>query len=557
MKTLNRQQQTTVTSGGLKTLVIAGPGSGKTATLAERIKQDIKDGVDPKGICVVTFTNAAAAELGERIRGEQLGYIGTLHSLCLRLVREHYKLAGYAEAPVVADPTLCEEMLTEASESLSYRGTKKDLKAAIGMGPVTILSGDGMIGSPAHRVARAYYLTLRGNGMIDFDSLLHFTVEILASEKVPMPFASLYVDEYQDSSDLDARIYPSLAPRWFMVGDPDQAIYGWRGGNVKNILSMESRKDVATHLLDLNYRSDVSIALAANSLIEKNPGRVSKSIRPVSVSLGAVSARKTDSEMTEVYELCQGIRSRVSDGADPSSIAVLTRTNAIAAMIADCLAKTGVPVAMKASAVNRPKDWALCSRWVGLFSTPDNMQLGYFIARELRGVDFANTLRMDALKQCKSMNDLLFNLKRGIDPEEVPALLSQCKISQQSIAIVEQMIKDLPIGATIGDLALTIASGDANRPEIGKGVVVTTMHCGKGREWDVVYLPGWNESFFPLPGADIEEERRLAFVAITRARHEVQISFSAWRTPPWPKAKPQERPASQFVTECGCVVSRG
>ncbi len=526
------------------TLAIAGPGSGKTATLVSRIRRLVDSGQDPRGFVVITFTNAAANELRGRLSlgsaGDLLGYCGTLHGYLLSLITRRGGLIGFSGRPTVLSEEQAQSLLDQVCREQNYKGTKEALEAEIALGP-TVSPKPLLIGkSKARVVALDYSRRLQQGNLLTFDTILHNGLRLV--RKIGHDLGThLFVDEFQDSSLMDAAIYKALPfPFKFYVGDPDQAIYGFRGGDVGNILGLAETTECKTVLLEQNFRSDFLICQAAQKLIEHNKARSQKKTVSVSARMGIVGCKGHRSPLDEA----SWIAARLSD-LDPEQSAVLVRTNHLVRTLSAALESRGVMVAKRESK-KRPQDWKICRALVALLNDPENDLLARWYLELSRGEETARAASIKAAASGISINSFYLRIPK-IELEDLPEVLAKAGIGRESTGDLSKAIADLPPGSTIGDLVLFLAQEEQAGQQVGQGVTVTTMHSAKGREWDNVFMPAFEQE--TIPGtANIEEERRLAYVGMTRARHRLFLSWCEHREPAFTRGFMPVTP-SQFIKE--------
>lgn len=556
--TLTSPQQRAVDDPSPEILCVAGAGSGKTRTLVARIQRLVAEGADPARIVAITFTNAAAAEMQKRLGDVRLAYIGTLHGFALRLIKESGKAIGYGKQITVITKEQSESLLDRAAAECRFNGTDNLIVEAMKQGPFKIeAKAKARHLEKAEVVALQYFRTLKAGQMLDFDSILTAAQELLAvHEQQPAPLPThLFVDEFQDSSDADCDIYELLdVPNKFFVGDSDQAIYGFRGGNVANILDhAKPGSGVAVHYLEKNFRCAESICEAAQYLIENNTKRAAKQTISATGQAGTVTVAQCKDAHCERQRIVIEVRTAISLGTAPSEIAVLTRTNRLANEFADILEASGVPVAKK-KRQSRPEDWPRLASFVSLLANPDNDALALYHIGELFGADKRQEAQMKAGEAMQTVNESTLNLPYGAAPGEVAELASRAGVAgREALDKLDGIVSRLPNGAGLDDLTFAMSRDENHESEMGSGVTVTTAHSAKGREWTVVFLPSFEKGIFPTgrKDTDLEEERRLAYVAFTRAKEALHISHCEERVPAWGDRRPQPSEPSQFIKEAG------
>lgn len=509
----------------------------------------MNDGANPLSMVVLTFTTAAAKEIQDRLGAAKLGYAGTLHGYLLGLIQDNWQALGYASRRLaVLDEEQAKELLERTAAELGYKGPKKDLSIEMASHP---RSGTP---SKAYLVISRYFTQLKENGLITFDTILSQGLSLFKSGLIHQ-IEYLFVDEVQDASDMDFAIYDAmLVSNRLYVGDPDQSIFSFRGGNVANINGLLDRNgpgEFLPILLEDNYRSDRRITSAANRLIGHNTGRVEKCTYSVSEEPGDVMVTPCESADGEIRNATHLLRT-----LDDQSCAVLLRTNVLVDEWTKALEGFGIPVAKRVR-TEKPKDWALAKVVIGLLNDPDNDWLCYRYLFEQHGKTYADSHRLTANASVCSINSLTINLPPGTPLSAYGVNLARLGVSQESVALVETAIAGLPskfpLSSTGTDLMAALAEAEHTQEEIGHGVHVGTYHSAKGLEFSCVLLPACEQEIIPgnKTGDALQEERRLFYVGITRARHRLFISYARSRKPAFGGWKPVVATVSQFVQEAG------
>jgi DNA helicase II / ATP-dependent DNA helicase PcrA len=560
---LNTQQLQAVTSTAREILCIAGPGSGKTRVLTERIECLIEGGgpippVPPRKIVAITFTTAAAREIEVRLREWRptiaLGYLGTLHGFALRLLNEDNARNGFPPFTVL-DEQAATALLEECITGADYKGTAKELKAVLKAGPGEHLKAKHL--SKAEIVASVYFRIMRQTFVIDFDRILHFALERLRARKLSTPFDHILVDEFQDSGDIDAAIYRHLEiPNKFYVGDPRQSIYSFRGGNVRHIIAATAKPSGNVEIIELarNYRCASPICGAANRLLENSQTPYGTPTVSATGIDGEVLRREFPDETAEARAIATSILEYPQEKWN--EIAILVRTNYEVREWEKRLGIFALPT-RTAKPKTLPHDWTITRLFLSLLANPENNATAQRFIELTQGVEVARKLASKAKLEMRSINKLSLNLPAKMGLLEALGKL-EANVSSESRAYVMQIAGALTEGATLAELILALNQEDTRETEEGTGITITTIHKAKGREWDHVFLPGWNEGFFPKGNEDfedIEEERRIAFVAITRAKTKLEISYCKTRTVlDYATQRPvavHDREPSRFITEAG------
>lgn len=240
---LDQEQTQAVESRSNLILVCASPGSGKTATLVNRLVRLMRQGADWRKMVIITFTNAAANEIVKRVRGEFLnpgprfGYIGTLHGYMLKLLQEHGNLVGLPQTIGVMDEEQTGELVEQCIAEMSWKGSKTAVLVRIADGPFNFKGAPG----PVDLVAVHFWRFMQRTGLLSFDALLHYGLRLITFWRVP-EIEHLLVDEVQDLNDVEFGVIDALPARnRFLVGDVDQAIFGWKGGNCQHMIDLARR----------------------------------------------------------------------------------------------------------------------------------------------------------------------------------------------------------------------------------------------------------------------------------------------------------------------------
>lgn len=577
MKTIDHKtpaQEHAVTSDEEAIMLLAGPGSGKTRTLIMRIERLVLGGVDPAAITILTYTNAAARVLEQRlamikiflkplgVEGEAdnwkpltVGYVGTLHGFALRMLRDHGEPIGYGGRISVTSPESASILLESKARSLGCRTALKKL-----MEQKTALPRPGARLTVEESVVALYHDELREAGVVDYDLILTefrrmlVDADPMVSNPIRFAFQYLFADEVQDSAEIDWDIYLALPVRWkFFVGDPDQAIYSFRGGSVERMNQYAADLRVTVIKLEQNFRSDRAVCTAANNLILNNQRRIPK----MTYSAGEEPGIFRDlgmfmTEGEEIGHVAREIIGLLENGGEPDrplEIAVLTRTNHLAGCFRKTLTATGrIPVAQR-EVLELPRDWAYARSMVELMVHPDNDTLAFFnIITSLTvksgespkaAAAAAHAAKLGAAAAGTSINKRVMNFPEIRSAAEAAMFLSSAtQTSMESRMLVADKLRELPRDA--GVLELALAMGETyeivESPEAAPGAVqVMTIHASKGHEFDVVFLAGFEDEVIPGRRRDvnIEEERRLAFVGATRARHALYVTGAEQRITPW------------------------
>lgn len=606
LKGLNPEQYqaATTTEGYIR--VVAGAGSGKTRALTARYMYLVEAlGISTANILCVTFTNKAAAEMKKRIRrnlpDQDLGRITTFHGFCVGLLKEDCHVVQYPTTFIVLDEEDKEAMLRTVFEDLGITSRDMTIKDAVdyigwrkgGRGYVkTLIDPDlhhlsELMDSAAtlkDKVLYRYYYEQRKCYGLDFDDLVYFTLYILehdstTRQKWQHRLEYIMVDEFQDI-DKDqyalADILSGYHKNLFVVGDPDQTIYTWRGADVKFILEFCSRHENAkTIYLNTNYRSVPQILSASNSLIRKNRDRLDKQLVAVRPDARKPLYFHAKTSQLEADWITAQMRAMQEGGMSYSQMGVLYRAHYVSRALEESLIRNKIPYILYSGVEfykrKEIKD-VLC--YLRMIYSGDDISFLRTVNEPRRGV---GRTRIHALKEyaelnrCSLYDALLANLEsdlfrrsrakeyvrliekyRAIFDEMdltdlLTGILSESGYEQMlrssgeeerldNLAELKQAIYDFQRKAgeevSLGnylDHAALFTNMDQN--EKSQAVKLMTVHAAKGLEFPAVFLCGMSEGIFPGKRANtrekLEEERRLAYVAFTRARDRLFLSDAA------------------------------
>lgn len=536
---LNPQQRAVVEHGDGPILVVAGPGTGKTRTIVHRIAHLVRTrGVSPPAITAITFTRKAAGELRERL----LAALGpdaepiaatTFHAFGLELLRAFRTAAGLPPEFRVLDESERRALLESAVAGDRAAGKAIARAKAHGRSP-------GGVEAALRLAFAAYEDALARAAALDFDDLVARAVALLESSAEALVRAQercryLFVDEYQDVNAAQHRLVRLLAPpgaNLCAVGDPDQAIYGFRGADASYLKHFAADyPDAAVVALAQNYRSPAAVVRAATQVIAGSPGRKPRSLHPLeetSPPIEIVAAANEADEAafvaaeieralggTSLYSLDAGR----ADGGDDRALAfhdfaVLFRIGAQADALAEALGRAGIPFrrAGDAPLTADPLVAELCERLRRLSGSKD--------ARPAAS-DRALTAQVGR-RPVAEIVDALFQSGRGGDDRRRAADLVA------AIAV--------PFGIDVAGFADHLAT--FRETDLGletQKVALLSLHAAKGLEFPVVFVTGCEDGLIPfrqqgLAGIDVEEERRLLYVGMTRARRRLVITAAARRT---------------------------
>ena len=582
LENLNDEQIKAVkkTSGPL--LVLAGAGTGKTRVLTTRIGYILSQNLAaPWQILALTFTNKAANEMKNRLdimgQGEFYArdiWCGTFHSICLRILRSNYAASGLRQDFLIYGEDDQKSVIKKVLNDLNITTTKKPAEYVEEFARIKDrgLSHD----EPADKVFNAYNQELSRLGAVDFGDIILLTLrlfnnnpEILA--KYQNQFKYILVDEFQDTNAAQMQLLSFLTrgqdlPNICCVGDDDQSIYSWRGAEIKNILDFEKNFPGTEIIrLETNYRSTSNILNAANSLIRHNSGRLGKELKPVDTETDGnkVYVLTLLTDMDEVKFIADAI---VRDGTTYSDKTILIRSGSLSRLFEEEFARRQIPYRLiGATKFYDRMEIRDVIAYIRLLVHPfDDMSFLRIIGKPRRGFGPSAIDKMRASgenlmaglragnfkgKQQDAANEFLsvfdFDWESMSPRDAVQKLMDNSgyiKMWQESkdadaadrISNVRELINSVVakydnLHDFLEQAALMMADDNDQPDVINNNVVnIMTIHAAKGLEFDNLFLPAWEENIFPneksINDGSLEEERRLAYVALTRAKKFVVIT---------------------------------
>ncbi|MGX1793818.1 ATP-dependent helicase [Microbacterium sp. NPDC055312] len=533
--------------------VLAGAGTGKTRVITHRIAHGVDTGAySPQRVMAVTFTAKAAGELRGRLRALGVGGVSarTFHAAALKQLNFFWPTVAGDSAPSLIDNKV--RMLGQAADAMRLRpstATLRDIASEIEWRKVSMLSIEqyaeqqrpisGIRLEQLLELQRAYESLKDERRQLDFEDVLLACAGMLEAEPrvaaaVHEQYRHFTVDEFQDVSPLQNR----LLELWLgdrrdicVVGDASQTIYSFAGAQQRYLLEFERRFDDATVVrLETNYRSRGPILAAANALMKGRPGALA--LEPAGAPTGdeePPTVTAYDSETDEAAGIADAVVRRIAGGAAASDIAVLYRAHAQSAVLQQALAARGVATSVLGG--------------TRFFDMPEVRQA----VLALRGAAVAPT---DA-GFLPTVRDVL----RGLGlTDEPPQAGGAQRDGWEARRAILRLAEEAHPGTTLRVFAdeLMARAKDQHEPTL-QTVTLSTLHAAKGLEWPHVLLAGWAEGSLPISYAttfeNIDEERRLAYVGITRAARTLAVSWSR-------SAGRGERSASRFLAEIG-TTARG
>lgn len=594
---LNDKQKEAVMHIDGPCLVLAGAGSGKTKVLTERIVNLINNGVSPYNILAITFTNKAAREMRERVYNsieEEANkiFIGTFHSLGLKIVRENAGVIGYSNNVTILDRDDVNTLIKRFMKELNLDTEHYPVKSILNK--ISFAKNEGLspeefdkfakapLDMAACKVYKMYESALKRSNSVDFDDLLILPLRIFKKDKSVLEkyqehFKYILVDEYQDTNMVQYDMCKLLASKYrnlFVVGDMDQSIYSFRFANYMNVINFEKdNKDAKVIVLDENYRSTNNILNAANDVIKNNKERKEKNLWSSKGNGDKIKYIRCDNEQEEASTVVRLTKELLDKGEKPSEIAVLYRTNGQSRVFEEAFLKENIPFKIVGSYFfyNRKEIKDLISYMHLIYNNNDDASLERVINVPRRGIGSKTIerLRREASISDKSMfevvssgkelgfKNLIIDLtneskntdlvglvdvildKTGIrkELEEKNDLESEIRLENlnefKSIALAFQEKGIFSLEEFLENISLV---SDKNEyKEVDDGINLMTLHSAKGLEFNDVFLVGMEEGIFPHnrsfeSESELEEERRLCYVGITRAKEHLWLMNAKKRT---------------------------
>ncbi len=606
---LNPAQREAVTYGDGPLLVVAGAGSGKTRVIAYRIAWLLgAHGVSPRNLLAVTFTNKAADEMGRRVEqllrplGIPAPLIGTFHSVCVRILRQHGRHVALPAHFTIYDEddrlALVKECMKEGelaersftpSAAVHRISAWKNQMVAVGE---ALRDARGPWEQRAALVYSRYEKRLREVGAVDFDDLLLLVVRLF--QEAPEALAwyrglwrHVLVDEYQDTNRAQYRIIRALTAEHrniCVVGDPDQSIYRFRGADIRNILDFESDHP-GTKLvrLEQNYRSTRRILALAAGVIAHNVQRKDKTLWTENAEGEPARLYRAWDEHEEAGFVAQTILGLRGEGVPWSGMAVFYRTNAQSRVLEDAMRRARIPYVIVGGVrfyerreikdvlaylrlIVNPGDDVAFRRAIGAPARGIGQQtlarLDEVAARQgrpllavaadppldvrgraARGLEeFAALVRRLAAERATlpppALIDVLLTAsgyRKALEEERSPEAEARLENLEELIAAAEDYGHGAEHATLEGFLDSIALMSDVDELKEGESrVTMMTLHSAKGLEFPVVFLTGLEEGVFPHARAmsapdDIEEERRLCYVGLTRARERLYLTWAVHR----------------------------
>lgn len=616
---LNPEQLNAVTHQDGSILVLAGAGSGKTKVLTTRIVWLIKTrALGMHEVLAVTFTNKAAKEMMSRVSGmlavdTKYMWIGTFHSIALRLLTKHHVDAGlpaYFQILDSQDQLSILKRIVKAANLDEERYSAKELQKFINQQKehgqrATALSPDGMRQKIWVDLYIEYEALCNREGLVDFTELLLRSYEMLSVNEDILnsyrhQFRHILVDEFQDTNQLQYRWLKLLAGNnceLFAVGDDDQSIYSFRGARVANMQSFVADFNVATPIrLEQNYRSTPNILAAANAVIDNNSERIGKNLWTDRLAGEKIRLYEGYTEEDEAYFVADEIKALDRSGVELSDMAILYRSNAQSRIFEQFFYSRGIPYRVYGGLrfFDRQEIKHVLSYLRLLLNSNDNEAFLRVVNVPVRGIGAKTIENLQLLAKENSLSlfaatallegksrqnlakftDLIEQMQFETKVLNLPEIISYIiegsglgdfyrmdkKSGAERLENLNELVSAVTtfrpeeetnnaIAAFLSHAVLESAEGQAQTYE--QSIQLMTVHASKGLEFKVVFVVGLEDGLFPNENCfaskhDLEEERRLMYVAITRAQERLYLLRACSRLM-W--GKRLSAPVSRFVNE--------
>ena len=609
---LNNEQKKAATFKDGPCLVIAGAGSGKTKVLTTRIANLIENGVKPYNILAITFTNKAAGEMRERVNNiinAHDAFIGTFHSFGLKIIRENSALFNLTSAFTLIDAEDQTSIIKKIMKDINI--TDKMISPAFIKSKISFIKNNMLSDSEianflisenekiAVKIYYEYEKILKRNNTLDFDDLLKKPVELFNSnkevlEKYQDKFKYILIDEYQDTNEVQYKLVKLLSKKYlnlFVVGDPSQSIYAFRGANYQNILNFEKDfKGCTVIKLPQNYRSTQTILDAANEVISHNKQRKDLDLFSDLGQGVKIKYIRTFNDSMENKRVVDEIQKLYEEGYNRKDMAIFYRTNAQSRSIEDALVKANIPYKVFGSFYfYKRKEIKDLLAYLKLIANPsDDVSLERVINEPKRKIgdktienlrEKARSLNISMFEAIDSgkeleFKNLILNLIEISKDTSITGLidktleLSKMKEtyendkSLESDIRLENLMEFRSVSETyeketgnvnLSDflMEVSLVSDAAEYSLDSDAVTLMTVHSAKGLEFKIVFIIGLEENIMPISKAlyddeELEEERRLMYVAITRAKEKLYL-LNAGRRMLY--GNMQVNPPSRFISE--------
>lgn len=566
LQDLNQDQQEAVTYKNGPLLVLAGAGSGKTRVLTYRAAYMMQEGLAaPDEILLLTFTNKAADEMKNRISSlasDTPGFAGTFHSFCVRILRVDGPTIDINRDFLIYDAKDTKDALKDIMDEMN-------VDSSINQGYVAALISDaknqmlspleygeiakGEKQETVFKIYVEYQKYLKEANALDFDDLLLKAVELFESDKYVLgkwqdrlPY--VFVDEWQDTNKIQYKLTKQIVGQkrnLTAVGDASQSIYGWRGADYRNInYLMRDYDDIKVINLERNYRSTQNILDAANSIIQKNSSHPVLSLWTEKDEGEKIKLYRARNELDEATFIVNKIDELITQGYEFHDFAVLYRTNAQSRVVEEAMLHEGIPYTLVGGVkFYQRKEIKDVLAYLRLLLNPkDKVSKNRVIKLGKRRYK-----KFEAFREKIKNTEEHTTLELLDDVLKATYYLDKYKRDTDENLMRKENIKELRSVATafpvLSGFLENVALVEAEQDDSGRLVVerdfsgkvtLMTLHAAKGLEFPVIFIIGMEEGLFPHSRSlydinELEEERRLAYVGITRSKQQLFITYAGRR----------------------------
>lgn len=567
-------------------LILAGAGAGKTKTIVHRIENIIKQGTAPHAILAITFTNKAAKEMRERVLSilpdrREAPFVSTFHSLGVNILKEQHKVLGIPRHFGIYDKSDAKRAIKDAVEACDldpkqfdpakFQNTISREKGNFVTMEQYVEKASEYFEEMTAKVWTKYEETLKKEKAFDFDDLLLKTALLLQKNKEVREYYQnrwkyIHIDEYQDTNKVQYMIATLLSDKeknLCVVGDIDQNIYSWRGADIQNILNFEKDyPDAKVILLEENYRSTQRILDVANEVIKKNKQRREKNLFTKNEEGEKITLFESYDENEEARTVIDEAYAVIEKGVPADQIAVLYRANFQSRILEEYCLRKGVPYQVLGTKFFERKEIKDVISYIKAALNPENVSdMVRVINTPVRGIGKVTVAKvvngeeatLPKLTQIKvqEFKNLLVKIKEfalsNKPSDTIKFILFESRLEkmlrdgtaddQERLENIRELVTvatkydNMPpeeaIEKFLTEAALASDQDELQVPQAG--IKLMTVHASKGLEFDHVFIVGLEQGLFPHD-EDGEEERRLFYVALTRARKKLYLSWAQIRT---------------------------
>lgn len=571
---LNKEQNMAVTYEGGPLLVLAGAGSGKTRVLTHRVAWFIANKkVMPENVLLLTFTNKAAGEMKERMlrltRLTPPSFSGTFHSFCVRVLRREGRFIDIESDFLIYDDEDSRDVVEEVLDDLDLSVDKYNPSAILSQ----ISEAKNQMLTPTlysefiqsewqekiFKIYSAYEKTLKSVGALDFDDLLLKAVSLFEENPEVLSkwqsfLTHVFVDEWQDTNKVQYKLTRQIVggnKNLTVVGDFAQSIYSWRGADPTNLNKLtKDYPDIKVINLEQNYRSTQIILDAANSIIKRNTQHPVLNLWTNKNGGQKIKIYRSVSELDEASFVVSEIDNLITKGAEFSEIAILYRTNAQSRVLEEAFLHAGIPYTLVGGVrfYSRREIKDVLSYLRLLVNPKDAVsrkrveKLG--VRQYAKFQEFSKKLPKDWQEKATTLDvldavlqDTNYLSKYQRETEENIARLENIK-ELRSVATefpnIHEFLENVALIEAEQDEHGKIHTQSTNHNPQGNKVTLMTLHAAKGLEFPVIFIVGMEEGLFPHSRSlfdlnELEEERRLAYVGITRAKEILYLTYAGRR----------------------------